>query len=147
MNPLRAVRAAQQRGYHHRRKKTITQVSASPSRLFAGLCSANNPSGVLQSPPESWVCVPRGNGFQFGTHTHTHTSPWLLSLDGFSLQLPAGSEADRAGRLQHTAAGARQGEEREGSSAYTTSIQLVDTSGLTLPTLKTFFFLNCVCPW
>lgn len=57
-----------------KKKKTITQVSASPSRLFTGLCSANNLSGVLQSPPESWVCVPCGNGFQFGTPpTHTHT--------------------------------------------------------------------------
>lgn len=36
-----------------KKNKTITQVSASPSRLFTGLCSANNLSGVLQSPPES----------------------------------------------------------------------------------------------
>lgn len=68
------------------------------------------------------MCVFSSNGFQFRTRTHIHIRihellPWLLFFDGFSLQLPAGSEADRAGRLQHhTAAGARQGEKREGST-------------------------------
>lgn len=57
------------------------------------------------------------NGFQFGTRT---LLPGCCSPStGSPLQLPAGSEADRAGRLQQTAAGARQGEEREGSSART----------------------------
>lgn len=111
-----AARAASQQQPPPKKKKTA-QLSASVWRLSGLFTVASNSSGVIQSlcKPRARVCVlwfpvrdslcdtqpPRAR-----THARTHSSPWLLSLDGFfSLQLPAGSEADRAGRLRHAAAG------------------------------------------